>query len=207
MDLHRCIGAKRFPVIIALIVVLLIANVWESVMIELQYKMRMMGSLEKLMELLIFDRFKAAVIVLLSAVYTFGLCDDRNSSYDRLILFRCRPGEYLLSKLISNAIGVVSAVCISFVLFSIVLLPIMPLVGGDGMTQYFGYFAFCCILCDLCIYRKLSIFRECVVLKFRRTGVKRKWLCGELLLCDWNNAFILYGSMVLVFLGNEEEET
>ena len=68
MDLHRCIGAKRFPVIIALIVVLLIANVWESVMIELQYKMRMMGSLEKLMELLIFDRFKAAVIVLLSAV-------------------------------------------------------------------------------------------------------------------------------------------
>lgn len=117
MDLHRCIGAKRFPVIIALIVVLLIANVWESVMIELQYKMRMMGSLEKLMELLIFDRFKAAVIVLLSAVYTFGLCDDRNSSYDRLILFRCRPGEYLLSKLISNAIGVVSAVCISFVLF------------------------------------------------------------------------------------------
>ena len=134
MDLHRCIGAKRFPVIIALIVVLLIANVWESVMIELQYKMRMMGSLEKLMELLIFDRFKAAVIVLLSAVYTFGLCDDRNSSYDRLILFRCRPGEYLLSKLISNAIGVVSAVCISFVLFSIVLLPIMPLVGGDGMT-------------------------------------------------------------------------
>lgn len=103
MDLHRCIGAKRFPVIIALIVVLLIANVWESVMIELQYKMRMMGSLEK--------------------------------------LFRCRPGEYLLSKLISNAIGVVSAVCISFVLFSIVLLPIMPLVGGDGMTQYFGYFA------------------------------------------------------------------
>ena len=36
MDLHRCIGAKRFPVIIALIVVLLIANVWESVMIELQ---------------------------------------------------------------------------------------------------------------------------------------------------------------------------
>ena len=97
MDLHRCIGAKRFPVIIALIVVLLIANVWESVMIELQYKMRMMGSLEKLMELLIFDRFKAAVIVLLSAVYTFGLCDDRNSSYDRLILFRCRPGEYLLS--------------------------------------------------------------------------------------------------------------
>ena len=37
MDLHRCIGAKRFPVIIALIVVLLIANVWESVMIELQY--------------------------------------------------------------------------------------------------------------------------------------------------------------------------
>ena len=106
MDLHRCIGAKRFPVIIALIVVLLIANVWESVMIELQYKMRMMGSLEKLMELLIFDRFKAAVIVLLSAVYTFGLCDDRNSSYDRLILFRCRPGEYLLSKLISNAIGV-----------------------------------------------------------------------------------------------------
>ena len=92
MDLHRCIGAKRFPVIIALIVVLLIANVWESVMIELQYKMRMMGSLEKLMELLIFDRFKAAVIVLLSAVYTFGLCDDRNSSYDRLILFRCRPG-------------------------------------------------------------------------------------------------------------------
>ena len=141
MDLHRCIGAKRFPVIIALIVVLLIANVWESVMIELQYKMRMMGSLEKLMELLVFDRFKAAVIVLLSAVYTFGLCDDRNSSYDRLILFRCRPGEYLLSKLISNAIGVVSAVCISFVLFSIVLLPIMPLVGGDGMTQYFGYFA------------------------------------------------------------------
>ncbi len=90
MDLHRCIGAKRFPVIIALIVVLLIANVWESVMIELQYKMRMMGSLEKLMELLIFDRFKAAVIVLLSAVYTFGLCDDRNNSYDRLILFRCR---------------------------------------------------------------------------------------------------------------------
>ena len=142
MDLHRCIGAKRFPVIIALIVVLLIANVWESVMIELQYKMRMMGSLEKLMELLIFDRFKAAVIVLLSAVYTFGLCDDRNNSYDRLILFRCRPGEYLLSKLISNAIGVVSAVCISFVLFSIVLLPIMPLVGGDGMTQYFGYFAY-----------------------------------------------------------------
>ena len=68
MDLHRCIGAKRFPVIIALIVVLLIANVWESVMIELQYKMRMMGSLEKLMELLIFDRFKAAVIVLLSAL-------------------------------------------------------------------------------------------------------------------------------------------
>lgn len=147
MDLHRCIGAKRFPVIIALIVVLLIANVWESVMIELQYKMRMMGSLEKLMELLIFDRFKAAVIVLLSAVYTFGLCDDRNSSYDRLILFRCRPGEYLLSKLISNAIGVVSAVCISFVIFSIVLLPIMPLVGGDGMTQYFGYFA-CAMNCS-----------------------------------------------------------
>lgn len=84
MDLHRCIGAKRFPVIIALIVVLLIANVWESVMIELQYKMRMMGSLEKLMELLIFDRFKAAVIVLLSAVYTFGLCDDRNSSYGQI---------------------------------------------------------------------------------------------------------------------------
>ena len=40
-----------------------------------------------------------------------------------------------------HILGVVSAVCISFVLFSIVLLPIMPLVGGDGMTQYFGYFA------------------------------------------------------------------
>ena len=40
MDLHRCIGAKRFPVIIALIVVLLIANVWESVMIIMFYILR-----------------------------------------------------------------------------------------------------------------------------------------------------------------------
>ena len=140
MDLCRCIGAKRFTVIIAFIVVLLIANVWESVVMELQYKLRMMGSLEKLMELLIFDRFKAAVVVLLSAVYTFELCDDRNSSYDKLILFRCKSEEYLLSKLVSNAIGVVFAVCISFVLFSIVLLPIMPLVGEGRMTQDFGYF-------------------------------------------------------------------
>ena len=46
-----------------------------------------------------------------------------------------------------------------------------------------------------------------MVLKFRRTGVKSKRLCSELLLRDWNNDFILYGAMVLVFLGNEEEET
>ena len=216
MDLHRCIGAKRFPVIIALIVVLLIANVWESVMIELQYKMRMMGSLEKLMELLIFDRFKAAVIVLLSAVYTFGLCDDRNSSYDRLILFRCRPGEYLLSKLISNAIGVVSAVCISFVLFSIVLLPIMPLVGGDGMTQYFGYFACAMNFAGPLAYSILvgllfGLFAVSVtsfgilavsIFPNRYVGIAASFVAFYV-----NNAFILYGSMVLVFLGNEEEKT
>lgn len=130
----------------------------------------------------------------------------------------------------------------------------MPLVGGDGMTQYFGYFACAMNFAGPLVYSILvgllfglfavsvtsfgilavSIFPNRYVgiaasfvafyviyafagsfpfsvnvwyLSSGVTGVKRKWLCGELLLCDWNNAFILYGSMVLVFLGNEEEET
>ena len=81
-----------------------------------------------------FDRFKTVMVVLLSAISCFTVSDDLSSHYSRMIFCRMDLRRYCLSKVLMNAAAVIAATVLGFLLFVIVMLPIMPLVN-ETMLQ------------------------------------------------------------------------
>lgn len=99
-------------------------------------------SLDEIQEIMIFDRFKTVMVVMLSSICCFGVSDDLSSRYSRMILCRMDIKTYCLSKIVMNAAAVISATVLGFLLFIIVMLPIMPVLNRDtGGYGYLDYFA------------------------------------------------------------------
>jgi len=94
-------------------------------------------SIAALLELMLFDRYKGLIAVLLAWVYAFSICDDIQSGYKTFVLSRCNISEYVCSKIVTNTVGVLVAVEGGFCLYYLILSPISEM-GGNG--NYFSYF-------------------------------------------------------------------
>ncbi len=142
MDFQRNFGTWRFWIVVLLIPVLMIICDIETIKTYVQYRLEygFFSSLESIQEILVFDKFKTVMTVMLSAVSCFTVSDDLSSHYSRMILCRMDLRRYCLSKVLMNAAAVIAAAALGFMLFAIVMLPIMPIVNENVIRGGgFGY--------------------------------------------------------------------
>lgn len=145
MDFERNFCTWRFWVIVLLIPVLMIICDLEEIKTYFKYQLDygFFCSLDAIQEILVFDRFKTVMTVMLSAISCFAISDDLSSHYCRMVLCRMDLRQYCLSKILMNAAAVIVATILGFLLFIIVMLPIMPMVNEDIMrVNAFGYMSF-----------------------------------------------------------------
>lgn len=133
MDFERNFCTWRFFLIIVLIPILMIVCDLDTIqgLWKWHTEYGFTCSLKSVQEILIFDRFKTVMTVMLSAISCFTVSDDIHTHYDRMILCRMGIGKYCMSKLMMNALAIISAVVTGFLLYVVVLLPIMPLVNEE----------------------------------------------------------------------------
>lgn len=144
MELYRAFSSKRFWIITVLIFVVMLASVSEFISAVMVYGRASVGILEKLYEILVFDRFKALVILFLSGVVSYTVSDDLSSHFVRTMFEKVTVSEYVTVKILVNLISVITAVMIAFFLFfafgRVVLgMPFFS-VYNDGADN-FGYYA------------------------------------------------------------------
>lgn len=145
MDFQRNFCTWRFWIIVLLIPVLMIICDLETIKTCFTYQLDygFFSSLESVQEILVFDRFKTVMTVMLSAISCFTVSDDLSSHYSRMVLCRMDLRQYCLSKVLMNAAAVIAATVFGFSLFVIVMLPIMPMVNEYVMSaNAFGYMSF-----------------------------------------------------------------
>lgn len=142
MDFERSFCTWRFLMIVLLIPVLMVCCKLETVRTawsaDIEYGF--FSSIKLLEEILIFDRFKTVMTVLLSAICCFTVSDDIRTRYNRMILSRMGIYQYCISKLVMNALAVMAAVILGFVLFLICMLFVMPITN----EEYAGCAYFVC---------------------------------------------------------------
>ena len=115
MELYRAFSSKRFWNIVVLIFLIMLASISEFISAAVVYGgTSVIGILDKLMEILIFDRFKALVILLLSGAVSYTVSDDLSSHFVRTVLGKVTVSEYVTVKMTVNAVSVISALLISF---------------------------------------------------------------------------------------------
>lgn len=120
--------------------------------------------LDDVQEIILFDRFKTVMVVMLSGICCFGVSDDLQSQYCRMILMRMDIRKYCLSKLLMNAAAVVSASVLGFLCYTLMMLPIMPVVnaeaGGYGYLDCFvdTPFPWLIIVCWAVLFAMFVVF-------------------------------------------------
>ncbi len=144
MELYRAFSSKRFWIITALIFLVMLASVSEFISAALIYGVSSsVGILDKIKEILVFDRFKALVILLLSGVVSYTLSDDLSSHFIRTVFGKVSVPEYVAVKTAVNLISVISVLLISFSLFflfgTVVLR--MPFINPYAGADNFGYYS------------------------------------------------------------------
>ncbi len=141
-DFQRNFCTWRFWIVVLLIPILMAICDMDRIKNYFTYRLEYgtICSLSGMEEILIFDRFKTVMVVMLSAISCFTVSDDLSSHYSRMILCRMDLRQYCLSKVLMNAAAVVAATVLGFLLFGIGMLPIMPLVNEWGLYDgAFGY--------------------------------------------------------------------
>ncbi|MBQ8638422.1 MAG: hypothetical protein IJ468_04575 [Lachnospiraceae bacterium] len=144
MDLYRCFAAKRIWLILVLVPILMCGCIHDSILACMKYNLDpYVSGPSKLMEVLYFDRFKAVMVVMLSGIYTFGISDDLQYSFQKQILGRGVSVEsYVVSKLIANAIAILFVTISGFLLFLAIISPYFPLRGGAGWNgSWTGFYS------------------------------------------------------------------
>ena len=141
MDFQRNFCTWRFWIVVLLIPVLMIICDIETIKTYFTYQLEygFFSSLESIEEILIFDRFKTVMTVMLSAISCFTVSDDLSSHYGRMVLCRMDLRKYCQAKLLMNAAAVIGATVLGFALFAIVMLPIMPIVNQNVIYKNYGY--------------------------------------------------------------------
>ena len=118
LELYRAFSSKRLWIIVILIFMIMLASISEFISAAVIHgAASAIGVLDKMMEILIFDRFKALMILLLSGVVSYTLSDDLSSHFIRTVLEKVTVSEYVTVKLLVNAISVIAILLISFSLF------------------------------------------------------------------------------------------
>ena len=138
VDIKRSMCSWKYLLIILLIPAVMIGCVHDSIIDGIRYNLprEAMSSLELLLMALVFDRFKPIMVVLLSLIYTSAVSDDISSAYLRFCASRCNVTSYMLAKICVNAIAITAATVIGFLLFIILLYPVM---GMKNMSTPYIY--------------------------------------------------------------------
>ena len=143
MELYRAFSSKRFWIIVVLIFLIMLASISEFISAAVVYGgTSVIGILDKLMEILIFDRFKALVILLLSGAVSYTVSDDLSSHFVRTVLGKVTVSEYVTVKLTVNVISVISALLVSFSLFCIFGKVVLGMPFFSKLTSGAGNFGF-----------------------------------------------------------------
>ncbi len=144
MELKRSCSPLKLFVAIVLITVIFIASVWDtyiSVLLSDSAESRkVVGSIQILEFALGFDRFKVIIVLICSALHTMSFCSDDKSRYLRMILSRTDAECYTMCRFFANAIAILLVSIASFVLFVIVLRPLVPVVGIGGNSLEYQYY-------------------------------------------------------------------
>ena len=132
VDLYRSMLNWRYPVLIIGMTLVLLLSIAPEMGMAVYHKMprKIYSSLEQLDYVLVFDRLKPVMVILLSMIYTSSTAGDLSTRYFRFFIVRCGLKEYVFSKLIANAVAITAAVISSFFLFLLALSPIMGLRGA-----------------------------------------------------------------------------
>lgn len=144
MELYRAFSSKRFWIITALIFLTMLASVSEFIRAAMIYGTGGTGILDKIMEILIFDRFKALMILFLSGVVSYTVSDDLTSHFIRTMFEKVTVSEYVTVKITVNLIAVITALLIAFFLFFAfgrIVLGIPAFDKYNAGADNFGYYA------------------------------------------------------------------
>ena len=147
MELYRAFSSKRYWIIVVLIFLIMLASISEFISAAVVYGgASVIGILDKLMEILIFDRFKALVILLLSGVVSYTVSDDLSSHFVRTVFGKVTVSEYVTVKITVNAVSVISALLVSFSLFCIFGRAVLGMPFFSKLTSGAGNFGFYALL-------------------------------------------------------------
>lgn len=140
-DLERVFCSWKFWITVLMIPIIMYLNISETLQLIFENKQfRFVGAMEKIMEILIFDRFKGIMVVLLSSLFCSSISEELNSRFLRMALIRVSIKRYVFSKIIVNALSVIAATVLGFFLFTVLSSPFMSIVGITLRSEDFGYF-------------------------------------------------------------------
>ncbi len=88
-----------------------------------------LSSVEQILVIMQFDDFKCMMAVILASLYTNSFCKDNNSNYFRMILSRTDVTVYTQCRFLANFCAILTVSMLSFVIYVVILLPVMPLLA------------------------------------------------------------------------------
>ena len=138
-DLRRSVISWRFAGFTLLIPCIMVLSMSEYVGLLFRNGYSSSYSvMDRLFEILVFDRFKPTMVVLLSSLYCFALGDDLKTGFYLQELTRGSRRAYVVSKLSANAICVIFSSVLGFLLFSLLASRFMPLRSTGTHSTSFG---------------------------------------------------------------------
>lgn len=87
-----------------------------------------------------FDRFRILILIVLSAVYTSSYCVDINQNYLNIIMARVSLKIYAISRIVSNAIAIMTAYFLGVLLYIGLLSIWYPLMNYENTIHSRGMF-------------------------------------------------------------------
>ena len=140
-DLRRSVLSWRFAGLTLLIPLIMMLSISDYIPICLiNGKDGANSAFSKLYEILVFDRFKPVMVVLLSSLCCPFLGNDLKTGFYRQQLTRGSRHDYIYSKLISNSICITLSTVLGFLLFIAAAAVFMPLRYKDPLREGPGTF-------------------------------------------------------------------
>ncbi len=140
MECYRSIVNRKFLMIVFLVAVIMVLGDTMSIKAYFLYGYR--GDMtQHVYTVMLFDRYKAILAVVLAGVSCYSMSDDLSSRYARQILSRVTVKQYVLAKVMANGIAVLLAIVAGFCLFPIITSPFMVLTGEFYDPKQLDYFS------------------------------------------------------------------
>lgn len=134
-ELYReCISVKYFFVVLGIAVLIAFCN-YSEIEAALIYPdaREMFSSSRSLSAVFYMEKFKAAIVVVLSAVVAVSVSEDCIQNFSSAYQVRMSAGLYVLVKVISNYFVCVITMILGIWLYFILMIPVMPI--GDSMLE------------------------------------------------------------------------